>query len=453
MTQEGFMTDKTSRLFNHLHTTHDFLLAKTENARAGTESGPGDARKGTNAVPAALLKAFPDLLAGRAFMEYAMGALESVDVFLACAMRIGLAAETPGGGDSPVSLSVAGAVDAACRQEGGIWGMIDSDLFGCFFPDKTEAFRDTVAALIRNELSEKNRPAVIIGTAVFPSFSFTKPRILENACKAVDHACFFGPGSTVAFDDVSLNISGDKIFQSGDIHGAIEEYKAGLEINDGNINLRNSLGVCYALLDRLDLAKQELKAAVACDRRDVMSLYNLGLVHMMLEERKKALKCFQKAQKFDDNVFEINHQTGRLLLKMGDTDGALPYINRAVALDPASAQGHRSLGDYHLTRDQLSDAVSAYKKAIKLNPNDAGALSALGAVYDMRDENTEIATLYCEKSVQLSPKDGLFHLRLGRLYLKQDRVDEARLALKAAADLGQTVPELEKDDAVSREAG
>ncbi len=447
------MTDKTSPLFNHLHTTHDFLLAKTDAAGVGIESGPSETRKGTDAVPDVLLKAFPDLLTGRAFMEYAMGALESVDVFFACAIRIGLAAEAPEAGASPVSLSVAGAVDATCRREGGIWGMIDSDLFGCFFPDKTKAFRETTADLIRNELSEENRPPVIIGTAAFPSFSFTKTRILENACKAVDHACFFGPDSTVAFDDVSLNISGDKIFQSGNIHGAIEEYKAGLEINDGNINLRNSLGVCYGLLDQLDLAKQELKAAVACDRREVMSLYNLGLVHLMLEERKKALKCFRKAQKLDDNVFEINHQTGQLLLEMGDTDAALPYINRAIELDPASAQGFRSLGDYHLSRDQLSDAVTTYKKAIKLNPNDAGALSALGAVYDMRDENTEIATLYCEKSVQLSPKDGLFHLRLGRLYLKQDRVDEAGLAFKAATDLGQTAPELVQNDARTQKAG
>jgi tetratricopeptide (TPR) repeat protein len=453
MTQEGFMTDKTNRLFNHLHTTHDFLLAKTGAAGVGTDSGPIRTRTGTEAVLDALLKAFPDLLTGRAFMEYAMGAPESVDVFFACAIRIGLPAEAPETDNLSASLSVAGAVDAACRREGGIWGMIDSDLFGCFFPDKTGAFHKTAADLIRNELPEENRPSVVIGTAFFPSYSFSKTRILENACKAVDHACFFGPDSTVAFDDVSLNISGDKIFQSGDIHGAIEEYKTGLEMNNGNINLRNSLGVCYGLLGRLDLAKQELKAAVACNRREVMSLYNLGLVHMMQEERKKALKCFQKAQKLDKNVFEINHRTGQLLLEMGDTDAALPHINRAIELDPASAQAFRSLGDYHLIRGQLSDAVAAYKKAIKLNPNDAAALSALGAVYDTRDENTEIATLYCEKSVQLSPEDGLFHLRLGRLYLKEDRMDEARLAFKAAADLGQTVPELAQDNARPQKAG
>jgi hypothetical protein len=73
MTQEGFMTDKTNRLFNHLHATNDFLLAKTDAARVGPDSRPGETRKGTETIPETLSNAFPDLLTGRAFMEYATG--------------------------------------------------------------------------------------------------------------------------------------------------------------------------------------------------------------------------------------------------------------------------------------------------------------------------------------------------------------------------------------------
>jgi len=451
MTGEPSMTDKTSRLFNHVSATHDFLLAKTDAAGAGvgtTESG-----KKPDAIPEALLTAFPGLAMGREFMDQAMAALETAEAFCAVAVRIAVKGAYPEPGDTSAALSVAGAIDAACGPENGIWGMIDSDLFGCFFPEKSDAFCDAAHKLIRKGLPEENRPPVITGTAFFPAYDFPKDRILENACKAVDHACFFGPDSNVAFDDVSLNISGDKIFQGGDIHAAIEEYKKGLEINERNINLRNSLGVCYGLLDRLDLAKQEFAAAVCCDSQEVMSLYNLGLIHMLLGEGEKALEYFQKARKLDDDIFEVNYHIGRLLLDMEDAEAALPYLNRALELDPTSAQTHRGFGDYYLSRDRLQDAVGAYKKAIKLNPNDAAALSALGSVYDIRDENTEIATLYCEKSVQLSPEEGLFHLRLGQLYLKQDRVDEARRAFKTAAKLGQQTPELAEEDPRSQKAG
>jgi Flp pilus assembly protein TadD len=444
------MTDKTSQLFNQVSATQNFLLAKTDAGPAGAD--PKDTRKGSDTVPEALGEAFPDLAMGRKFLEHAMGALETAETFCACAVRIAGEGDDPKSDDPSVILAVADAVDSACRQENGIWGMIDSDLFGCFFPEKTDAFGGAATELIRSFLPPENRPPVIIGTASFPSHSFPKDRILENACKAVDHACFFGPDSGVAFDDVSLNISGDKIFQRGDIPAAVAEYKKGLEINERNINLRNSLGVCHGLLGRLDQAKQEFAAAVCCDPRETMSLYNLGLIHMLLGDREKALEFFQKARKLDDEVFEVNYHIGQLLLEMGDGSAALPYLDRALELDASSAQAHRSYGDYHVSRDQLGDAVIAYKKAIKLNPNDAAALSALGAVYDMRDENTEIATLYCEKSVQLSPEEGLFYLRLGRLYLKEDRVDEARIAFKTAAELGQHTPEIVGEDPRSQKA-
>jgi Flp pilus assembly protein TadD len=360
------MTDKTSGLFNQVSAPHDFLLAKT-----GPSSQAGDIkerRKGSDTVPGVLLETFPDLPIGRKFLDHAMATLENTTTFCACAVRIASESEGPESKDPSGILAVAGAIDSACGQEGGIWGMIDSDLFGCFFPEKADSFTETAAGLIREGLPDKRRPGVIIGAACFPAWSFPKDRILENACKAVDHACFFGPDSFVSFDDVSLNISGDKIFQRGDIPAAVEEYKKGLEINDRNINLRNSLGVCYGLLDRLDLAKQEFAAAVHSDPNEAMSLYNLGLIHLLLKDREKALEFFQKARKIDDEVFEVNYHIGHLLLEMGDKDAALPYLDRAMAQNASSAQVHRSYGDYYFSGNQLGDAVIAYKKASNSTP-------------------------------------------------------------------------------------
>ncbi len=45
----------------------------------------------------------------------------------------------------------------------------------------------------------------------------------------------------------------------------------------------------------------------------------------------------------------------------------------------------------------------------------------------------------CEQSVTISPEIGLFRYRLGRLYLRQNRQDEALKELQAAADLGEAV--------------
>jgi tetratricopeptide (TPR) repeat protein len=91
--------------------------------------------------------------------------------------------------------------------------------------------------------------------------------------------------------------------------------------------------------------------------------------------------------------------------------------------------------------DRTDAAIAAYKKALKQNPGDAAALSALGCLFDQQDENPEIAIMFCQESVGLSPDNGLFRLRLGRLYLKQNQFDEALKEFKMAVSLGQDATE------------
>ena len=55
---------------------------------------------------------------------------------------------------------------------------------------------------------------------------------LQNACKALDHGAFFGPDACVVFDAISLNISGDRFYQSGDLNAAIDEYHFALTLDD-----------------------------------------------------------------------------------------------------------------------------------------------------------------------------------------------------------------------------
>ena len=359
------MTDQTKPLFDHLSTTHDFLLAKTDASCFDVPTRLDKSPAAPDSPPQALLELFPGLISGRFFLETAMERLSPVDRFYACAIRVGSTDMALKSDDTSGStLPVAKAIDFACREENGFWGMIDQDLFGCFFPGKSESFCEKAAALIRKGLTENNGPNITIGTAAYPTLSYEKSAILENACKAIDHACFFGPDSTMAFDDVSLNISGDKLFQNGDIDAAVQEFKAALELNPGNINVRNSLGVCYGLLDRLDLAKQEFSAALRSNGSEVMALYNLGLIHLLLADRVNALAYFQKALKLNDDILEVTIQTGRLLLELGEPEASRPYIDRSIELDSSSFLAYRLLGDYYLARDLLSEAIGAYKKAM-----------------------------------------------------------------------------------------
>ena len=77
---------------------------------------------------------------------------------------------------------------------------------------------------------------------------------LTAGWEALDHGAFFGPASTVVFDAVSLNISGDHFYQTGKVSEAMAEYRAALRLDADDVNVYNSLGVCLAQTGEIEKA-------------------------------------------------------------------------------------------------------------------------------------------------------------------------------------------------------
>ena len=168
-----------------------------------------------------------------------------------------------------------------------------------------------------------------------------------------------------------------------------------------------------------------------------MPWYNLGFTHMLAGNRNKALDLFLKANTINLDVFEVVFQTGRLLIEMEQPESGRKYLEHATRLDPGSGAAYRYLGECYSSIGKTDDAIAAYKTAIKQNPSDAASLSAMGCLFDSQGENLEIAVMFCKESVQLSPENGLFRYRLGQLYLKQNRLDDALKEFKKADLMGQ----------------
>ena len=95
------------------------------------------------------------------------------------------------------------------------------------------------------------------------------------------------------------------------------------------------------------------------------------------------------------------------------------------------------LGKCLVMLKKVPEAADAYKKAVKLNPYDAAALSALGTLYDKVGENPEICLTFCRQSVSLAPDNGAYHKRLARLYHKYDHLEQALASYEKAVELGQ----------------
>jgi tetratricopeptide (TPR) repeat protein len=387
-----------------------------------------------------LLAVFPNINTGKPYIDEALAMLAASLTFGAMVIQIdGFNAAKDGFNqlqNSTVRVEVAKVIDRLCKREDGFWGVLDVDLFGCFFAEKNGTSCLNLAQRLQQNLSKHCKETVSIGIASYPMIHFEKDQILVNAQKALKHAEFFGPDSIVSFDAVSLNISGDQLYDQGDFEGAVKEFKTALTLDPSNVNIHNSLGVCYSVMEDLEKGLNEFKTAIKLDPAEVMAVYNAGLACTLMGKYAQALEHLLDAYRIDDKIFEVVFQTGRLYIEMKEPEKARPYLEKATALRPDFSSAFTSLGESYQAMDMTSEAVAAYKKALKKNSNDAAALSALGWLFDAQGENIEIATLFCKQSVDIAPENGLFRYRLGRLYLKEKRLEAALIQFKEADRFG-----------------
>jgi tetratricopeptide (TPR) repeat protein len=307
----------------------------------------------------------------------------------------------------------------------GIWESLNETSFVMAFwdfPNEEKASRLLVS--LKNKLSSALKADILTGVAKFPFHDFTETQTLANALKAIDHAAFFGPDTLIHFDGVSLNISGDRLYQVGRFDAAIKEYRKGLEIKPGDINLINSLGVCFGVMGKLELAKKEFETAAAINPNEVMVIYNIGLIYRIEGDLDKAVMYLRKAHGIDDQVFEVELVLGLLLFKKGDPDQAMPHLEAATRINPKSGLAFRIRGDIYLLDKLPEQAALEFNRAIKLNPSDAVSLSGYAKSLALQEKNLNIALTFARNSIALEPDNTLFRKRFKII---QEKIDAATL--------------------------
>jgi Flp pilus assembly protein TadD len=365
----------------------------------------------------AFSSAFPGVLAGQAFVDEAlkqMGSLGFSALMIRSDSRINAEADAA----DPFLLNVGFIMQQLSRPLHALWGLMNFNTIGCLIPENDLSVCRNLAVKIQHNLSEYQNETVSIGIAVYPLAGFSQNDAVLNAWKALTHATVVGPGSMVVLDAVSLNISGDQLYQAGNLPEAVEEYRKALQLDPSDVNVHNSLGVCYGMMERYDAAEAEFDAALRLKPDEVMALYNLGVICVLTDRKEPALNYFMKAAAIDDGIYELALLTGKLYLEAGNPEKARSFLEKALNCRPKSGNALRTLGACYSAQNLHREAVSVYTRAVRNNPVDAESFSRLGQLYDTIGENPEIARLFCQQSVAIAPENEVYRERLSRLMQK-----------------------------------
>ncbi|MDR1166039.1 MAG: tetratricopeptide repeat protein [Deltaproteobacteria bacterium] len=267
-----------------------------------------------------------------------------------------------------------------------------------------------------------------------PSPVLTFEKIALRAQNALLEASMTGHEVAVSFGPQTLNIVGDRLFGAGDIAGAIAEYREGLLLDPGHQNLLNSLGVCHGRLGDQKAALAAFEDVIRQNPDDLMANFNKGCSYLWNGQLEEAEKALQKAASLAPDRPEVLHQLGKTALELGHVPTALEALGRAAAGKNRRGEVFSLLGQAKLLAGDRNGAKSAFKQAVKIHPDDAQSLSALGALYREEGKDDSMALSLFRRSVELDPSNSLYRQRLGRLLYDMGQFQDAERHLKSALD-------------------
>jgi len=182
-------------------------------------------------------------------------------------------------------------------------------------------------------------------------------------------------------------------------------------------------------------ARGMLKRAVTIDADSGAAEVELGRVLLLLGDAEGAMESLHRAVTVAPREAEAHSVLGVALLATGHADGAMAELRTAASLDMGSAARHGNLGTACLMNGKVADAVKEYELEVRLADGDARAHSDLGTALLAGAGDRDLARGIGElrRAVALDPTRATFHSNLGYALQLQgalpDGIAEYRRAL------------------------
>jgi protein O-mannosyl-transferase len=265
------------------------------------------------------------------------------------------------------------------------------------------------------------------------------------------------------------NNLGVALAESGDVNAAMEQFKTVLEIKpddpDGHYNMGNILskkgnpaearkyyeeavrlrpdeGLGYHALGVLLVNEGKLEEAAAAYRR-ALEQKKMGMSYLLHEGLGS---IFIQLGRVDDAIAELEISVrqrasstaygnlGLAVASKGRMDEAMEYYRKAIRLDPNNAEAYYNLGNACLSQGKLGEAIAEYREAIKVKPkyvkaygNLAVALAGMG--------NLDGAIENFRRVAELEPNSPDVYYNLAGALTDKGLVDEAVENLRKAIEL------------------
>jgi tetratricopeptide (TPR) repeat protein len=255
---------------------------------------------------------------------------------------------------------------------------------------------------------------------------------------------------------------GAAYYQKGDYMKAIESLKQAQAENPENREAIQLLGLSYYLSGRpADAIPSLEKVQGWYPRANVDASYILGLCYIQTKDYAQARKAFARMFEVPPDSAASYLFTARMLLRQEFDPIAEEYAHKAIALDPKLPLAHFFLGELHLYKSRVPEAITDFQGELALNPAHAPTYYKLADAYS-RVQRFDDAERLLQRSIWLDATSTGPYILMGKVLAKKGEAELAVRALEHALNmdpnnsvthhlLGQAYRDMGRNDDAERE--
>ena len=206
---------------------------------------------------------------------------------------------------------------------------------------------------------------------------------------------------------------------------AVRAGERAVELDPTNAEAHRNLGYVYSFVGRREEALAEYERAHALEPEFVHRLTSLAAHHLYrLGDERAAAEWLDPAEQLAPDDYITRLFRSRMLSDQGRPEEAIRYCELILEDAPLAADGHNCLAGVYFDDGRYSEAESARKAAIRVDPDNDQSYIGLGYVYYGLGECDQAQAEF-ERALAIHPRSGGNHSALGFALACQQRWDEA----------------------------
>lgn len=209
-----------------------------------------------------------------------------------------------------------------------------------------------------------------------------------------------------------------------DYQSAANQLEFIVKKQPNNVTYWKNLAQCYLHLNNKEKLAVIDPKIIQLDKKDIKSRQRYAQYSLMNNDQKTAFTLYKELTVLTPRDPHVFKNLFTIAENEGHTGDAVAFLQRYLQLDSTNADYYRKLGDLLFAQNRYDEASSAYKRALKHNPQISGMYKNYEAIVlkkGLKQEAIEVI----ENAIKTNEADSKSYRALGDIYKEMKQYAKA----------------------------